>query len=927
MLRKCWLPNILILYSILFSVPTGTKIVTDVHRNLKIELNLSAYQDFALSFLNVHESEGLETEERESLLTLHTLFQDICRVDETLKILNEFSAESWKIECESPSNFWQFISQSLQNPPFYLKTLSKNIILRCCSMISNQCERAVSLLPLAPDLSRIRRQAASLSLSQYLTDWSNFCWNRTYVRYLSDVKCAFCMIQIEFQTECLVTFRAFFYGIGDTETQHVWFELLKGLEATKHIHRSGKIFCPFFICTKAIDQLLKLYLRSDTLELVSVPKNHFALSSLQYRWFQNTAEVCYPAISDAFAILYISRLLEHFNHISESPGSITFYKEILVEAQVFSVQYLLVLDPLDNTLVTEIFYEPVSISDGANNFKTIESYCKFLSFQDKVAIARILAFQNLFDGKKENPPIDHFGMSSLLQTSNFVIVDLDDVLPNSSPDSYDLNYARIITESPVAIYIPKVVSKSSVRSDFMASFLANKGNSLSISTSEISVVADLIKLQNSDVSKIVEVNEIMFLIPKDIGFYAVTTAMVDEGHVLLIFEMNRPHSSPIFLPLMGLNDIPKLDAKISFHEARILDDIKIISGNVISLMAPRLPFNVSQNLAQLLVDLQLSYRLASFKSLYFELLTGIPVHGKELMKYQDLCKVSRFEIPLDPYFSINQSIAGSRRFYNFLTTMLLFNFKSAQDNIYFRFPETFEYSIPNCVLLANTPIFLKVSFRHCDQIIDVNNDGSFDIMVSASEEPLKGTIEYNRSILVLTGFEVQESMCLKVLHADLTILVNHEVIRSLLVSGVEVTDNLLRYGHRLLSNTHRTSSLLEIEQTVSFERHLGFLISISCFSIETFIKFFSADVVKNHCMNRPILICDDQFHILNREIGTDPYWITFVIIDSCFQIDILSDACERKLLLKSFCDLIRLSSDSANQKHALYDFKETRMAR
>jgi hypothetical protein len=390
--------HIKILYTMKFSLHETDSLNTVPSKAIRIDVHVLAHHSFAILFMNVHnlettsKTDSMNTIIYGKLVRLHSVLRSISEADETLQILCQFNSPSAMLlskqlvgtmvaselvnEVELPSNYWHFLNQAIMMKPWMLESKKMTVLLRSTSLQTNLGARAFKSFKISSD--RTRYQVATIYLSRFLSSWTSFSLSKTtYFRWLYDGVAAqptgFCLVQVMFETESLMTITARFFGRCNEEREEIFHRFRGELGALEHVnrHTPSEGIKPIFICVKPIEKFIIYYSvegGGEGFKANSSPARSY-LWNKSWNWFgdivkDSSVEVL---LDNAFITLYNLRVMEGYLRLAEGPGTVTFYKEIEIDSgeegvfggMVCSVQYVILYDPPRFLLRSELWMEPV----------------------------------------------------------------------------------------------------------------------------------------------------------------------------------------------------------------------------------------------------------------------------------------------------------------------------------------------------------------------------------------------------------------------------------------------------------------------------------------------------------------------------------------------------------------------------------------
>ena len=419
--------NVKILYTLKFTVNINEIIDFSTPRSIKIDINVLAHHSFAILFINVHnfdtKNESINGALYDKLIKLHAVLKSIAEADETLQILSQFSSPSAIFLANQfststtasaisgrsmdmidlPNNYWQFLNQAVLLKPYLLSKERLNLLLRSTSTQANLGARAAKAFkPINNDNPRSRYQVATIYLSRFLSSWASFSLSKTthvcWITHPDSVSpTGLCLLHLNWETESLMTLDFLFFSASLNERNSILNAFKDNLSVVEHINRHApeKPIRPIYLCKHNVDIFLVFYTPEESLgseypaaiEKIFKPNYTLARHYLvheSYVWFADISSTDDAAMSalveSCFIKLYNSRIADGFLRSSESPGSVTFYKEVALMDQEVTIQYILLYDPDTCFLCTEVWVDPIRIKN--------ENYSKtcFQELFSKVAI-------------------------------------------------------------------------------------------------------------------------------------------------------------------------------------------------------------------------------------------------------------------------------------------------------------------------------------------------------------------------------------------------------------------------------------------------------------------------------------------------------------------------------------------------------------
>jgi hypothetical protein len=108
------------------------------------------------------------------------------------------------------------------------------------------------------------------------------------------------------------------------------------------------------------------YTKNSERRLVAVPSaSRSLLKGKRWVWFCDVVcngrdeEYVFEMTRAAFSVLYESRLNDGFMHTTDLSSSISMFKELEVHGTRMGVQYILLYEPMEKRLMTEVWIEPI----------------------------------------------------------------------------------------------------------------------------------------------------------------------------------------------------------------------------------------------------------------------------------------------------------------------------------------------------------------------------------------------------------------------------------------------------------------------------------------------------------------------------------------------------------------------------------------
>ncbi|KAJ3275156.1 hypothetical protein HDV01_001295 [Terramyces sp. JEL0728] len=342
--------NYRVQYTVKFSwdadKPDRSKLINyyPTSRPMKIELSVIAHHSFAVFFLNIHnvdtiKGDSINDEIYLQLNQLHALLKAISEVDETLQVPEE--------------------------------------------LITG--ERAAKSLFTNTEVNRTRYQVASMFLSRYLLSWADITLTRySHAKWVYDethTPSGYCLLNISWQTESLMIIVLQFFSCTMEEKLQIIHNFKRDLMSLQHINRTNQVsMYPIYPSIKPSDGLLICYspmedgliTQPGTDDIVSelfrpnVSPARTFLRNIRWVWFsdlnhnENHKVLAFNRIFESsFILLYNSKSNDGFLRLAETPGTVTFYKEIEISKNEYcSVQYIILWNPDNYLLATELWVEP-----------------------------------------------------------------------------------------------------------------------------------------------------------------------------------------------------------------------------------------------------------------------------------------------------------------------------------------------------------------------------------------------------------------------------------------------------------------------------------------------------------------------------------------------------------------------------------------
>ncbi|KAH6584712.1 hypothetical protein BASA60_000852 [Batrachochytrium salamandrivorans] len=318
----------------------------------------------------------------------------------------------------------------------------------------------------------------------------------TYAKFVfetigSEIPTGFCFIHLSWETESLVVLSMYTFSIGASMRRALTAELTECLGNIQHVSRSNDTSIkPVVVCQKPAHKLLVRYeqrqrppssptqsmsprdvndrqhrsdsspmssLRASTdlqsMDQLGLTTNQSfesafrlvtALSRPYLRlrrwvWFADIdvslpiqATVLRRVQERAFQLIHHSKIADHFLLVAESPGCMTYYREIDITSggganRTCAVQFVLLWNPDALLFITELWVEPLILAlDGhVSGEETYSEYyekiIEFIGDQDQGLLERVLVFeyvQELRHGEILKRRVLNSNTSHLLQSAH-----------------------------------------------------------------------------------------------------------------------------------------------------------------------------------------------------------------------------------------------------------------------------------------------------------------------------------------------------------------------------------------------------------------------------------------------------------------------------------------------------------------------------
>jgi hypothetical protein len=267
-----------------------------------------------------------------------------------------------------------------------LDSWTTSLTLQSTSTTINIGKRASTYVLNTTDGNRPRYQVTTKLLSKFLISWATFSLGKTtHIKFVekNGSITGFCILHLTWETESLMIISLRFFNVDFQVKDTIIRSFKSGLNSIEHSSKHTTVY-PIKSYMKPVQLLLisytpqplKLILNwnqnRDPFNLFFVPQEvaaRFFLRHHAWIWFADlkapTNEIR-SLLLNAFISLYNSKIQDGYLRIFEAPGTVTFYKE----HDKCATQYVLLWNPTNNFLMTEIWIEPNT--DENNVYESIK---------------------------------------------------------------------------------------------------------------------------------------------------------------------------------------------------------------------------------------------------------------------------------------------------------------------------------------------------------------------------------------------------------------------------------------------------------------------------------------------------------------------------------------------------------------------------